>query len=614
MSDSRAQDKLIKRIRAVQKGFHKANRTCFTCTQRGPNHICVSFSTFACDTCAGILREFSFRVKSISLSTWTEAEVADLEKGGNHYAASKYMRGFDPERKPAPSNANGIRELIEDVLVAKKYTQGRRSSPSEGSNRERRDDRRRDKREKKSKRDKKSSRSAPRASEDDAFDVDWHDASPKQAAKQPDPVGVDDDDWANFSTPAPAAVNTGRPSVRISRKAAPSQPATFAAFSAPPGSGTRSSAAPAPVAAPAPAPAPAPAAASSLDDLFGAFDAPPAPAPAPVPAPAQATNPQQAQQQQAQQQANPQPSGMAAPKEDKIADAFAALDMGGPMGGGMGGGMGAGVPQQPQQALMYGNQPQGYPQYGSPQYPQQQQAPQQQFQSTTAQPNFNSPQPQAGYMSQGMGQQQQQQQKQQQQQLLLQHQQRVRQCQMQIQQMQQFQQQQIRMMQQQKMPPAQIQQMRQMQQQQLHMAKMQYRQAQQALQAQQAQQQQYALQQTQQAQPQQQFGQQQFGSQQPVAAPAAAPANNPFADLGVINTARSAPQQQQPTMGASSAHAAPETGGNDFNPFATPRSSTSGAYNAAAAQQQPQASQPVQQPVQQQQQQPQASSNPFDLF
>lgn len=76
-----AQDLLVKRIRIFQR--KKANRVCFDCGEKGPNAVVVKFNTFICDTCSGIHREFSHRIKGISMSRWTEEEVEVIEHGGN---------------------------------------------------------------------------------------------------------------------------------------------------------------------------------------------------------------------------------------------------------------------------------------------------------------------------------------------------------------------------------------------------------------------------------------------------------------------------------------------------------------------------------------------------
>ncbi|KAK1376538.1 hypothetical protein POM88_032731 [Heracleum sosnowskyi] len=51
----------------------------FNCSQ-GPQYVCTTFWTFVCITCSGIHREFTHRVKSVSMS-FTSQEVEALQKG-----------------------------------------------------------------------------------------------------------------------------------------------------------------------------------------------------------------------------------------------------------------------------------------------------------------------------------------------------------------------------------------------------------------------------------------------------------------------------------------------------------------------------------------------------
>ncbi|KAJ0709972.1 putative Arf GTPase activating protein [Helianthus annuus] len=50
---------------------------------KGPQYVCTSFWTFVCTTCSGIHREFTHRVKSVSMAKFTTQEVSALQGGGN---------------------------------------------------------------------------------------------------------------------------------------------------------------------------------------------------------------------------------------------------------------------------------------------------------------------------------------------------------------------------------------------------------------------------------------------------------------------------------------------------------------------------------------------------
>ncbi|KAJ0709969.1 putative Arf GTPase activating protein [Helianthus annuus] len=59
------------------------NRRCINCNSLGPQYVCTSFWTFVCTTCSGIHREFTHRVKSVSMAKFTTQEVSALQGGGN---------------------------------------------------------------------------------------------------------------------------------------------------------------------------------------------------------------------------------------------------------------------------------------------------------------------------------------------------------------------------------------------------------------------------------------------------------------------------------------------------------------------------------------------------
>jgi hypothetical protein len=56
------------------------------------------------DDCASCSREFSHRIKSISMAKFTAGEVQALQAGGNEHARELYFKDWDPVRNPLPDN------------------------------------------------------------------------------------------------------------------------------------------------------------------------------------------------------------------------------------------------------------------------------------------------------------------------------------------------------------------------------------------------------------------------------------------------------------------------------------------------------------------------------
>ncbi|XP_015691294.1 probable ADP-ribosylation factor GTPase-activating protein AGD14 isoform X2 [Oryza brachyantha] len=103
------------------------NRRCINCNALGPQYVCTSFWTFVCISCSGIHREFTHRVKSVSMSTFTTQEVEALQNGGNQRARESFLKEFDAQnmRLPDSSHVNGLREFIKAVYVERRYAGGR---------------------------------------------------------------------------------------------------------------------------------------------------------------------------------------------------------------------------------------------------------------------------------------------------------------------------------------------------------------------------------------------------------------------------------------------------------------------------------------------------------
>ncbi|MCL7032670.1 hypothetical protein MKW94_011929 [Papaver nudicaule] len=101
-----------------------ANRRCINCNSLGPQYVCTNFWTFVCTTCSGMHREFTHRVKSVSMAKFNSEEVNALMGGGNERAREIYFKEWDPHRHSLPDNSNTrrLRDFIKHVYVDRKYS------------------------------------------------------------------------------------------------------------------------------------------------------------------------------------------------------------------------------------------------------------------------------------------------------------------------------------------------------------------------------------------------------------------------------------------------------------------------------------------------------------
>ncbi|KAG5556155.1 hypothetical protein RHGRI_006696 [Rhododendron griersonianum] len=114
MTSKREEERNEKVIRGLMK--LPPNRRCINCNSMGPQYVCTNFWTFVCMTCSGIHREFTHRVKSVSMAKFTFQEVESLQKGGNQRARETFLKDWDPQRQRLPdsSNADKVREFIKN--------------------------------------------------------------------------------------------------------------------------------------------------------------------------------------------------------------------------------------------------------------------------------------------------------------------------------------------------------------------------------------------------------------------------------------------------------------------------------------------------------------------
>ncbi|KAE9600293.1 hypothetical protein Lal_00046240 [Lupinus albus] len=109
-------------IRGLLKLQH--NRRCINCNSVGPQYVCTNFWTFICTNCSGMHREFTHRVKSVSMAKFTSQEVSALQEGGNQRAKDFFFKEWDAQRHSFPdsSNVNRLRDFIKHVYVERRFT------------------------------------------------------------------------------------------------------------------------------------------------------------------------------------------------------------------------------------------------------------------------------------------------------------------------------------------------------------------------------------------------------------------------------------------------------------------------------------------------------------
>ncbi|XP_058490075.1 arf-GAP domain and FG repeat-containing protein 1a isoform X10 [Solea solea] len=101
------------------------NRRCFDCDQRGPTYANMTVGSFVCTSCSGILRGLNppHRVKSISMTTFTQQEIEFLQKHGNEACKPTWLGLYDDRTTSIPDfrEPQKVKEFLQDKYEKKRW-------------------------------------------------------------------------------------------------------------------------------------------------------------------------------------------------------------------------------------------------------------------------------------------------------------------------------------------------------------------------------------------------------------------------------------------------------------------------------------------------------------
>ncbi|XP_016328461.1 arf-GAP domain and FG repeat-containing protein 1-like [Sinocyclocheilus anshuiensis] len=100
------------------------NRKCFDCDQRGPTYANMTVGSFVCTTCSGILRGLNppHRVKSISMTTFTQQEIEFLQKHSNEVCKHIWLGLYDDKSSVVPDfrEPQKVKEFLQEKYEKKR--------------------------------------------------------------------------------------------------------------------------------------------------------------------------------------------------------------------------------------------------------------------------------------------------------------------------------------------------------------------------------------------------------------------------------------------------------------------------------------------------------------
>ncbi|XP_076831975.1 arf-GAP domain and FG repeat-containing protein 1a isoform X3 [Brachyhypopomus gauderio] len=101
------------------------NRKCFDCDQRGPTYANMTVGSFVCTSCSGILRGLNppHRVKSISMTTFTQQEIEFLQKHGNEACKRIWLGLYDDRTSVIPDfrEPQKVKEFLQEKYEKKRW-------------------------------------------------------------------------------------------------------------------------------------------------------------------------------------------------------------------------------------------------------------------------------------------------------------------------------------------------------------------------------------------------------------------------------------------------------------------------------------------------------------
>ncbi|XP_059480423.1 arf-GAP domain and FG repeat-containing protein 1 isoform X2 [Neocloeon triangulifer] len=99
------------------------NKHCFDCQQRGPTYVNMTIGSFVCTTCSGLLRGLTppHRVKSISMTSFTDEEITLLKSRGNEYCRRVWLGLYDPAQETDVSDDCRVKQFMVNKYERKRY-------------------------------------------------------------------------------------------------------------------------------------------------------------------------------------------------------------------------------------------------------------------------------------------------------------------------------------------------------------------------------------------------------------------------------------------------------------------------------------------------------------
>ncbi|KAG5464892.1 hypothetical protein LSCM4_00338 [Leishmania orientalis] len=108
------------------------NKSCFDCGMRGPLYVVSDFGIFVCSGCSAVHRSFQHKVKGITMSEFTDEEIARLSASGNDRARTVWLSAFH-DQLPCSGDVVALKDHVRIVFEERQYWDAQEFSALEKS-------------------------------------------------------------------------------------------------------------------------------------------------------------------------------------------------------------------------------------------------------------------------------------------------------------------------------------------------------------------------------------------------------------------------------------------------------------------------------------------------
>ncbi|KAG5464156.1 hypothetical protein LSCM1_00336 [Leishmania martiniquensis] len=96
------------------------NRSCFDCGMRGPLYVVSDFGILVCSGCSAVHRSFQHKVKGITMSEFTDEEIARFSVSGNDRGRKVWLSTFH-DQLPSSGDVMALKSHVRVVFEERRY-------------------------------------------------------------------------------------------------------------------------------------------------------------------------------------------------------------------------------------------------------------------------------------------------------------------------------------------------------------------------------------------------------------------------------------------------------------------------------------------------------------